>query len=321
MDSGVYNVRKATCGQHCVWCNGETKMWIDVPAIGVGGNAQLTSTDQWNTGYQYDLTDESYWTSYETNIATIGSTTGLATGISAGTATFEAQAQDFLYVYSCAAPACPVQGKIQASGNGTVTKPTATVTLRDGNTEQVSATDGVSTLYKGYVGSLNLGIISGKWGVNNNGCIAGSELVGAVSPSTFTGNVTVKRTVTSEGCWQGSAPIACPAPGLGDDTGDWYTTNPQENTPGGSANGQVYNLDAPGISELKNTSSPVRVRFNFTAYAVGPDGITKIAPDVTYYVRISCMNNSAGVAQLKTDGSSSDNQIGLGSTKTTWNLQ
>ncbi len=207
---------------------------------------------------------------------------------------------------------------VPAQAVAPVTVVAATVTLNSSG--QVSATDGASTMYKGFVGSLTLGIISGNWGVNNNGCIAGSELVGAVNPSTFTGNVTVKRTLTSEGCYQGSTAVPCPV-GVGDDTGTWLTTNPQENTPGGSANGNVYNLDTPGISALKDTSTPVRVRFNWTAYAVGPDGATQISPDLNYYVRLSCMNSSSGVAQLEFDASSSDNQIGLGSTNTTWNLQ
>jgi hypothetical protein len=156
--------------------------------------------------------------------------------------------------------------------------------------------------------------------VNNNGCIAGNELVGAVDPSTFTGNVTIKREIVSVACYLGSAPQQnCASPG--DDTGDWITTNPQENTPGGPANGHVYNLDAPGINDLQNSSSPVRVRINFQAHAVGPDGATSISPTVSYYVRLSCMNNSSGVAQLEYDASSSDNQINLGTTPTTWNLQ
>jgi hypothetical protein len=187
--------------------------------------------------------------------------------------------------------------------------------------QQVSSTDGASTLYKGFVGSLKPRYYLGKMGVNNNGCIAGSELVGAVTPSTFTGSVTVKRTVISEGCWQGLTSAACPAPGVGDDTGTWTTTNPQAVTPGGNANGNVYNLDAPGIWDLQNTSTPVRVRFNFAAYAVGPDGTTQISPTINYFVRISCKNNSSGVAQLQTDASSSDNQIGSGTTPTTWDLK
>jgi hypothetical protein len=62
------------------------------------------------------------------------------------------------------------------------------------------------------------------------------------------------------------------------------------------------------------------VRYNFTAYAVGPDGVTQISPNLSYYVVISCVQGSSGVAQLSTVVSG-DNQIGLGTTKTSWNLQ
>lgn len=77
---------------------------------------------------------------------------------------------------------------------------------------QFPGADGASNLYKGLVGSLNLGIVSGKWGVNND-CIAGyelDELVDAVNPGTFTGSVTVKREITSEGCWLGLKTASCP---------------------------------------------------------------------------------------------------------------
>lgn len=151
------------------------------------------------------------------------------------------------------------------------------------------------------------------------GCIAGNELVGAVNPSAFTGSVTVKRLLVSQGCYQGSAPTNC-GKGNGDDTGTLITTNPQQVTPGGPANGHVYNLDPPGITDLQNTSAPVRVRFNFEAYAVGPDGVLSISAPVFYYVRLSCQN-VGGVAQLQYDANGSDNQINLGTTSTTWNLQ
>jgi hypothetical protein len=147
-----------------------------------------------------------------------------------------------------------------------------------------------------------------------NGCIGGNELVGVVQPSTSTGPVTIERTLASEGCYLGSAVIEC-AQGPGDDTGDLITTNPQDF----GASGQVYNLDTPGVLNLE-TTTPTRVRYNFTAYAVGPDGSTQISNSLSYYVRLSCMNNSSGVAGFSTDVSA-DNQIGLGTTKTTWNLQ
>lgn len=81
-------------------------------------------------------------------------------------------------------------------------------------------------------------------------------------------------------------------------------------------------LRSIGFSDLENTNAPIRLRFNFTAYAVGADGKTKISPDVNFFVRLSCQNNSSGIAQLvSTIDVQDDNQIGLGTTKTTPNLQ
>jgi hypothetical protein len=187
------------------------------------------------------------------------------------------------------------------------------------NTDTVSVTDSASILYKGTIGNLKLGT-QAPTTVVNNACVAGSELDAKVEPSTASGPITIKRFINSEGCWLGSNLTSCQHP-LGDDTGDWFTTDPQQNTPGGNANGHVYNLDGgPGVIDPPS-ANPVRVRFNFVAYAVAPDG-TKISPELNYYVRLSCQNNSSGVAEFVTEPDiTGDNQIGLGTTKTTFDLK
>jgi hypothetical protein len=253
---------------------------------------------------QGPITEIPQWSSSNTSIATLyagqHTKTGTFYGVNAGFTSGDVQATD---------EGCTAQG------SGPLTTVSATVTLNSSG--QVSATDAASTLYKGTVGTLNLGLLVGKLGVNN-GCVIGNELVGAVQPSTFTGSVTVKRTLNSAGCYQGSTAVSCPETPPADDTGDMITTDPQENTPGGPANGHVYNLDVPGVLDT-STTTPVRVRFNFTAYAVDANGNT-LSPNINYFVTISCKNGSSGVAQLSTDVSG-DNQIGMGTTKTTWNLQ
>lgn len=196
------------------------------------------------------------------------------------------------------------------------TQLSAKVTLNTSG--KISPTDAEATNYKAVVGSLKLGIMAGQLGVNN-ACFGGNELVAAVTPSTATGPVTIKRAVTSLGCYIGSTPDPnCPPPG--DDTGDFYTTDPQQITPGGSANGHVYNVDTPG--EIFRSANPTveRIRYNFNAMAIGPDGSTSISPNLSYYVRLSCVTNASGVAELNNDVTG-DNQIGLGTAKTTWNLQ
>lgn len=85
MDAGTYNVKKATCGLHCVSCNGATDSWVDADPffVPIDGSDQLTFTSQYNTGHQYDLTSFGTWTSSSTPIATVNA--GLVSGKSPGT--------------------------------------------------------------------------------------------------------------------------------------------------------------------------------------------------------------------------------------------
>jgi hypothetical protein len=91
-------------------------------------------------------------------------------------------------------------------------------------------------------------------------------------------------------------------------------SNPQS---GGSA-GKVYDLDAPGKHPPSVDGKTYRLRVNFSTYAAQPDG-TAISPSYNFYVRLSCTQTSSGY-QLVNDVAG-DNQIGPGTTKTSWNLQ
>ncbi len=85
MESGIYNVRKATCGSlECANCTGivTTSILLSPFAVTVGGTKQETFTYQYNTGTQYDVTTTSNWSSSNTSIATVSQ--GLTTGVSVG---------------------------------------------------------------------------------------------------------------------------------------------------------------------------------------------------------------------------------------------
>jgi hypothetical protein len=84
----------------------------------------------------------------------------------------------------------------------------------------------------------------------------------------------------------------------------------------GGSNGKVYDLDAPGV--LPAVSQVGRIRYNFAENAQLPDG-TYVANEVDFYVRLSCNWGSAGNS-FRTEVSG-DNVLGLGTTKTSWNLQ
>jgi hypothetical protein len=127
MDSGVYNIRKATCNFFCETCNGfvSTETAIDPApwATTVSGTSQLTFTMTYNTGSQYNLNSQSTWSSSNTGVSTVS--TGLVRGVSAGSATVTAQSnvtEPVSVGTLCqrnALPPCPTQAP-GGSGGGTV---------------------------------------------------------------------------------------------------------------------------------------------------------------------------------------------------------
>ncbi len=90
MDSGIYNVVKATCGSYqCETCDGVASFGIvaDPWETSVTGSNQLTFTETYNNGNQYNVNGQSNWNSSATNVATVGS--GLINGVGAGAATID----------------------------------------------------------------------------------------------------------------------------------------------------------------------------------------------------------------------------------------
>lgn len=124
MDSGIYNVRKATCALHCEYCTGATEFFLTANpfAVAVGNNTQLTATAQYNTGHQFDLTSASTWSSDHTSVATVSG--GLVNGVSVGAADISSWDESVpLYGQVCVAgePECPYDegGGGEAPGNVT----------------------------------------------------------------------------------------------------------------------------------------------------------------------------------------------------------
>ena len=127
VDSGIYNVRKATCGNYyCVTCNGLVQSWISLNpfSVAVGGSTQETFAYQYNTGTQYDATSYGNWSSSNTGIFTVNN--GLANGIGVGTANISAYYPSSVPVFSVpcqwnAPPSCPpAYTSPSASGGGNV---------------------------------------------------------------------------------------------------------------------------------------------------------------------------------------------------------
>lgn len=122
VDSGVYNVRKATCNQTCTTCDGATAYSISLAsfAVAVSGQTQERLIAQWNTGTQYDLTSQAYWNSSNTSVATVQA--GLVQGVSGGDFTVTgAISNEPVYANDCSPyPSCPIYGGGSGSGSGTV---------------------------------------------------------------------------------------------------------------------------------------------------------------------------------------------------------
>jgi hypothetical protein len=81
-DTGIYNIRKATCTNTCTTCNGVTGVFIidDPFAVAISGTHQENGYANYNTGQQYNVTTTASWSSNHTNIATVNNSTsrGLA---------------------------------------------------------------------------------------------------------------------------------------------------------------------------------------------------------------------------------------------------
>jgi len=84
MDSGVYNVRKATCGGSCQNCDGASSSSVITDPFGVvvAMTNQENLTTTYCSGSQYTLTGNSSWSSSKTSVATVSG--GLVRGVSPG---------------------------------------------------------------------------------------------------------------------------------------------------------------------------------------------------------------------------------------------
>ena len=84
MDGGIYNVVKATCGGYCMGCDGATSYYAiyDGFYVPIGNYESESFMTQWDTGAQYNLTNQSSWNSSNTSVATVqsGSVHGIAGG-------------------------------------------------------------------------------------------------------------------------------------------------------------------------------------------------------------------------------------------------
>jgi hypothetical protein len=122
LDVGIYNVRKATCGSSCVYCDGYTSFGPMSPGsatFAVQKTQQYQFLGTYSSGGHYNVAGP--WSSSNTRVATIGSSTGVATGVSPGTANFVTSFDEPIYEGNVCAGSnftCPnASGTPQGGGN------------------------------------------------------------------------------------------------------------------------------------------------------------------------------------------------------------
>lgn len=292
----------------CGTCCGYVKAQVWVTPF--SGPPSINNTDYYQAEEQCggawdDFTSiATSWQSSNTAVATLPSRT-LHT-VAPGTATGSAEA----YLQgSRPAPACPM---IWMAGQQQLNVVTVAISLN--STGQCSSYDSARDQYYSSTGTFNLGVqTSTKTGFK--ACFGGVELKGAVNPASYPSLLELRRSILSCGTYMNSSNSqSCPT---GDDTS---TSLMRDDNPSISG-GNIYDLDTPGVKNGTQANSVYRYRVNFSEYATLSDGKTVVSTaPLNYYVRISCTFDANGNPSLDTTVSG-DNQIGLGTTKTSWNLQ
>jgi hypothetical protein len=136
-DVGVFNVKKATCGEECYTCDGYTSASMSPSPFTVKTDqtVQMALTDVWNTGAEYNISGESTWSASGSNITV--SSTGLVTGVAGGTAGVSASdPYEPAYVEWCGpdeSDPCPIAFGIGGGASGTVYDATPTITSISSN--------------------------------------------------------------------------------------------------------------------------------------------------------------------------------------------
>lgn len=318
IDAGIYNVHKATCGMDCYTCDGYSDWAVnpDTFTVDVGNETSLAFVAIYDGGTTYTfLTDDASWETSDSSVATVNSD-ATVTGVGSGTVTIAAIDQfDTDYATNVCVPSgspdpCPVGTGGGGEAGGTVPNPSVTISLQSSGT--VSNTNSALDVYDTEFGTEALGVQANA----EAKCFGGVQLTGAVTPSNYNGTLVLHRTLESCGTYKNSSTsVSCPAPM--DDTSD----PPLRDDDPSSSSGNIYDLDGPGVGSGNQAGSVYRYRANFQEYATLPDGTTTVSTaPLNYYVRLSCKFDASGNPSLDTTVSG-DNQIGLGTTKTSWNLQ
>lgn len=148
-----------------------------------------------------------------------------------------------------------------------------------------------------------------------SGCFGVYQITGTITPSNYTNPVFLRRVATFKEYQDPGATLEGSGSGVND------TSDPSNEKQSGS---NVYDEDSPGVLVPSTFSAgdTGRFRVNFDEYAVlgSSDSTIEASQDFLFFVRVSCQKT--GIPSLVLDNTySGDNQIGLGTTKLSDNLQ
>ena len=182
----------------------------------------------------------------------------------------------------------------------------------------IPSTDpGTSTFLDGS-SSLGPRIVYGLQ-ANQTFCLISFQVTGTVTPTNYAGPITLRRTVTANG-WTDPGGTSFLSKNNADDTSNPPLLNYIPSI------GQAFDLDGPGTAVgLSDSIGTVnRIRANFDEYAVLGDrnSTTKVSTqDLIFYSRSSCGKISASPGTQFDPTYPGDNQIGMGTTPLSDNLQ
>jgi hypothetical protein len=211
-------------------------------------------------------------------------------------------------------------GTVLGSANMSVVS--VAITINAGTSESPSPDNAAGYRYSGIVGgSNNLGSVVKP--SSPQMCAEGVELVGAVTPSGYTGQVMLLRNIVSDSQFSGAGGATAVAPKpTGVDDSD--PRNRDDDPQSGGSNGKVYDLDVPAVGTT-NSANVVRVRFNFLEYSVlASDSSKTQIGTLNWFSRSSCKldpNDPTGTTAVFSADVAGDNQAGGGTTVLSWNLQ
>jgi hypothetical protein len=206
IDAGIYNVRKATCNIICFVCDGAEENYLTPNPfeVTIDGQTQMDFTVEWNTGYNYDVTNESRWYTTSANV-TVGDT-GLVAGQVAGSATVSVvdESEPIAGEICLPAPAdnpCPVVFGPGATVSGTVNDPTPVVPSVNPSTWNAGQTTSITISGMGF-GTAPTVAISGPSGsipFTQSGTPSDTSIAGTVSVPANSAGGSATVTVTSHG--------------------------------------------------------------------------------------------------------------------------